>query len=427
MIQKIEKVDRIEGELKLPGDKSISHRAVMFGSLAKGKSTVENFLQSDDIFSSINCFRAMGCNIEVLGSKLNIEGAGFGGFKQPNAELDCGNSGTTARLITGILAAQKFNTTLVGDQSLMKRPMSRIVDPLREMGAVIETSENKTLPLRISASENLKAIEYELPVASAQVKSAVLLAGLYLDDETTVIEPVATRNHTETMLGLPVELINGKRVIKSSRANYPNANNYIVPSDISTASFFIILTLLSKDSELILKKVLLNETRTGLLTVLKMMGANIDIVNEIEVGGEIMGDLLIRSSNLVNIMIPDELIPNIIDEIPVLSVAGCFAEGDFKISNAGELRVKESDRISALCNNYKSIGYDIIENDDGFVIKDKQPKNSEALIESYGDHRIAMAFAIYGMTGGCELSIKDFECVAVSNPKFLEQVRSIAK
>ena len=426
MIQKIEKINRIKGELNLPGDKSISHRAVMFSSMAKGESIVRNYLDSADVNSTINCFREIGCEITVENTDLKIKGGGFKGFTKPKNNLDAGNSGTTTRLISGILAAQDFETTIVGDESLSKRPMKRIVDPLTKMGAILKPSSAGTLPLNVFPSSNIHNIEFDMNVASAQVKSTILLAGLHLDDETIVIEHAKTRNHTETLLSLRVEEDEDQRKIFVSKSDYPQAKEYLVPSDISTASFFIILTLLTKRSELRLKNVLLNKTRIGILKVLNQMNANIQVENEAERNGEKSGDLIIKSSSLTNAKIEKDIIPNIIDEIPILSVAGIFAEGNFIVRNAKELRYKESDRISAMCENYKKLGLTCNEYDDGFEVFGKI-KNSDVLIETFNDHRIAMAFSILGMLTDKQIKINNFECVSVSNPEFLNQLKVIAQ
>jgi 3-phosphoshikimate 1-carboxyvinyltransferase len=425
MIERIKKINSVKGELVLPGDKSISHRAVMFSAMAKGKSTVENYLNSEDVNSTIDCFRKLGCKIEQTETMLTIEGQGFGGFAKPESNLDAGNSGTTTRLISGILAAQKFGTTIVGDASLSKRPMNRVVEPLSKMGAIFKTNENGTLPMSISPSDNLKAIEYDMQIASAQIKSAILIAGLHLDDETVVTEHSRTRNHTETLLGLKVEEFDDYRKVYSSKKNYPKPSEYIVPSDISTAAFFIVLALNLKNSELLLKDVLLNETRNGIINILREMGGKIEIENVRESSGEKLGDLRIFGSRLHNIEISKEIIPNIIDEIPILAVAGLFAEGKFIIKNAKELRFKESDRIDALCSNFKKLGLNCNEFEDGFELSG-EVRNQNVLVESYHDHRIAMAFAILGMLADGNLSINNFESVAVSNPDFLRQIKAVA-
>ncbi len=426
VIHKIDKINKIKGELNLPGDKSISHRAVMFSSLAKGESIVRNFLNSADVISTINCFRELGCEITIDNPNLKIKGRGFKGFTKPINKLDAGNSGTTTRLISGILAAQDFETTIIGDESLSKRPMNRIVDPLTEMSAILKPSTDGTLPMTIYPSSNLHSIEFDMNVASAQVKSAVLLAALHLEDETIVVEHAKTRNHTETLLGLRVKEDENHRKIFVSKFDYPQAKEYIVPSDISTASFFIILTLLTKQSELCLKNVLLNETRNGIIKVLNQMNANIQVENEAEINGEKSGDLIIKSSSLSNAEIEKDIVPNIIDEIPILSVAGIFAEGKFVVRNAKELRYKESDRISAMCDNYKKLGLTCNEFDDGFEVFG-EIKNNNVLIETCDDHRIAMAFSILGMLTDKQIEINNFECVSVSNPEFLNQLKAIAQ
>jgi 3-phosphoshikimate 1-carboxyvinyltransferase len=425
VIEKIEKINSVNGELTLPGDKSISHRAVMFSAMANGKSTVKNYLNSEDVNSTIDCFRKLGCNIVQTETDLTIDGKVFGGFTEPISNLDAGNSGTTTRLISGILAAQNFDTTIIGDVSLSKRPMKRVADPLLQMGARIETNDAGTLPMTIFTSEELKAIEYDMQIASAQIKGAVLLAGLHMDEETVVVEHSRTRNHTETLLGLKVEEFEGYRKIYSSKKNYPKPKEYIVPSDISTSAFFIVLALNLEDSELLLKDVLLNETRNGIIKILQQMGGKIKIENARESSGEKIGDLRIFSSKLRNIEISKAIIPNIIDEIPILSIAGLFAEGKYAIRNAKELRFKESDRIDAMCSNFRKLGVEYTEYDDGFTI-DGNVINENILIESFDDHRIAMAFTILGMIVGKGISVNNFESVAVSNPEFIKQANVIS-
>ncbi len=304
--------------------------------------------------------------------------------------------------------------------------MKRIITPLAAMGGKISASENFTLPLKIFPSEKLNPISYELPVASAQIKSAVLLAGLHLEDETCVIEKLPSRDHTERMLGLEVEENENKKLIYSSKKNYPEPKEYFVPSDISTAAFFIILTLSTNDSELRIKHISLNPTRTGILSILNDMGANIEIENIKNAASEPYGDLIIKNGVLKNIGIKEEIVPNIIDEIPILSVAGIFAEGKFEIRNAKELRGKESDRIKALCENYKKLGLEVEEYEDGFSI-DGRIKNNLVTFDSYDDHRIAMAFSILSLLlkeGG---KVNNFECVKISNPNFLSQLKQIVR
>ena len=424
MIQEFNKINTVKGTLTLPGDKSISHRSVMFASMANGKSEIYNSLESEDLTSTINAFRNMGCEIEIESEKITIVGKGINGLLAPKNELYMGNSGTTTRLISGVLAAQKFPTKLTGDASLSLRPMKRIIDPLKEMGADIK-SNNGLLPLEICPVEKLSPITYELPIASAQIKSCILLAGLYQGEETIVIENKRSRNHTEQMLGLKVAEEDGLRKIYSSSNYFPQTSVYNVPSDISTAAFFMVLTLLSKNSELILPNVSLNDTRVGVISVLKKMKGNIDFDNVKVINGEKRGDIIVKSSNLVNVSIPAEIIPNIIDEIPILAIAGLFAEGNFTIRNASELRHKESDRIKSVCDNLKLLGIDLIEFEDGFEFNGN-PNNDKVTFESYDDHRIAMSFSILSLLLDQGGIINNFECVNISNPNFLNQLKQIS-
>ncbi len=424
MTQNFNRISEVKGELNLPGDKSISHRAVMFACLADGVSEIQNLSDSEDVKSTIKCFEQLGCSFSERNGKLIVKGKGFKNFSQPPKKLDAGNSGTTARLITGILSVQSFTSTVIGDESLSKRPMGRIIEPLRKMGAKIESSPGNTLPLHIYPSTGLKAIEYSLPVPSAQVKSAVLLAGLHLDDETKVIETLPSRNHTENLLNLKVDKGENGTVIYSSSEKYPLPKNYFIPSDISSAAFFIVLALLAEKSELMLKNILLNETRSGILEILKKMGGNILVENIRESNKEKYGDIFVRNSRLNNIEISKGIIPNIIDEIPILSLAGLFAEGEFKIRGCKELRYKESDRIKALCENYKKLGVNVIEYDDGFELSGT-PSITKPVFDSFGDHRIAMTFSVASMLLSDGGSVENFECVKISNPDFINQLRKV--
>ncbi len=426
MKQSFNSISKVTGELFLPGDKSISHRAVMFSALAKGKSKIANCLNSQDVNSTIEIFQQLGCSVERRKNAVIVEGKGFKGFTEPSQPLNAGNSGTTARLISGILASQNFESVIVGDESLSKRPMMRIVEPLKLMGARIEPSSKGTLPLRIFPSNDLHSIKYSLPVASAQLKSSLLLAGLHLDETTQIVEPVQTRNHTELMLDLEIRKTDEGNLISVNKNFYPEPKEYFVPSDISTAAFFIVLTLLSKNSELKIHNVLLNETRAGVIEILRQMGGEISIESEKEISGEKFGDLFVRSSKLENVKIDKEIIPNIIDEIPILAVAGAFAEGGFEIFNAEELRKKESDRIHALCVNFQKAGLNVEEFQDGFKLKGF-PSNDRFTFESFNDHRIAMAFAVFSLLSNNGGEINDFDCVSVSNPDFLKQIKSIVR
>lgn len=422
---KIEKINHLKGELNLPGDKSISHRAIMFSALAKGKSVVHGCLKSEDIYSTINCFRSLGCNIVEKNNSLEIDGAGYQNLTSPQSNLDCGNSGTTTRLISGILSAQKFATTLIGDDSLRLRPMKRIIEPLNLMGAKINASEGYRLPMTIYGNPYLNSITYQLPVASAQVKSCIILAALHIDDEVKIIENVQTRNHTELMLNLNVSIEENKNIISVSKKDYPVAKVYQVPSDISSAAFFIVATLCSNNSELIIRNISLNETRTGIVKILKQMGGYIEILSMEKTAGEAYGDILVKSSVLQNIEIEKELIPNVIDEIPILSVAGFFANGKFSIRNAEELRYKESDRIKAICENFVSLGCQVNEYKDGFEIIKKEIMDNISF-NSFSDHRIAMAFYILGSLIKNTVHIDSIESVKISNPDFFSQLKAIS-
>lgn len=424
MKKQFKKIKQVNGELSLPGDKSISHRALIFSAMASGKSTIKNISHGEDVKSTMMIMEQLGVKITQGLDQIVVEGCGFKGFNKPDKNLDCGNSGTSARLIAGLLAAQDFNSTFIGDESLSKRPMKRIIEPLKKMGVDIKSNLNLTLPFTINPPLKIIPITYEMPIASAQVKSSILIAGLHCDDETTVIEAEQTRDHTEKMLGLPVRVVNGKIISSSSKKYYPKANDYFVPGDISSAAFHIVLTLLSSDSELWIKNVSLNPTRTGFIEILKKMGANILYENIKYSSNEKYGDIYVKSSKLINIKIASEIIPNIIDEIPILTIAGIFASGSFVIENAKELRVKESDRIKSICSNLKLLDLDIQEFDDGFSVSGNI-KNNKVVFDSFGDHRIAMSFAILSMLMENGAEVNDFECVSISNPMFEEQINKI--
>jgi 3-phosphoshikimate 1-carboxyvinyltransferase len=424
MKKEFQKIKSVNGELNLTGDKSISHRAVIFSGMAKGKSQIANLSQGQDVISTMVIMHKLGASIYTKDRKVIIGGCGFKGFKNIKTELDCGNSGTSARLISGLLGAQKHTYSLVGDESLSKRPMERVIEPLTKMGVEIKTDESLTLPFTITPAKNINNITYEMPVASAQVKSAILIAGLHSDNETVVIENERTRNHTEQMLGLPIKNEFDKIISSSSLKYYPNHNEYFIPGDISTSAFHIVLALLTPNSELRINSVSLNPTRTGFIEVLKEMGADISYEEIKYSSNEPYGNVIVKSSQLKNIKIDSEIIPNIIDEIPILTIAGIFANGDFEIRNAKELRIKESDRIKSICYNLKLLGLQVEEFDDGFVISG-EIKKSNITFESFGDHRIAMAFAILCMLSENGGEVNDFECVNISNPKFEEQIKLI--
>jgi 3-phosphoshikimate 1-carboxyvinyltransferase len=424
MLQSFNHIEKVSGELKLPGDKSISHRAVMFSSLAEGKSKVYNLSNGEDVISTQKCFKQLGVEIENINDYIEIKGKGFKNFKQPVNHLDAGNSGTTARLMSGILIAQNFESVLIGDDSLSKRPMKRIINPLTAMGGKISASNEFILPLNFYPAKEIIGIKYELPIASAQVKSAVLLAGLHSEQMTTVIEKIPSRDHTEKMLRLKTETKEGIKTTYVSKNNYPVPATYFIPSDISTAAFFIVLCLLSDNSSLKINSVSLNPSRTAILNVLKSMGAKIEIENEKELSGEVFGDLIVYSSNLNNIKIDENIIPNIIDEIPILAAASIFAEGKFEIDKVSELRAKETDRIDAICYNMRLLGLSVEEKSDGFSISG-EIKNFKPTFNSFGDHRIAMAFGILSLLLEKGGSVDNFECAAISNPDFLNQISKI--
>ena len=424
MIQSFNKINRVKGEISLSGDKSISHRALLISSLADGKSKIKNLSTGDDVRSTIECLQALGIEIHPSGNEVIVGGRGFKGYKKPSNLLNAGNSGTTARLLAGILSAQKFESILSGESSLSSRPMSRIIEPLSLMGGIIKSNDGK-LPLNIYPSEKLNPITYEIPIASAQLKSAILLAGLHLEDETSVIESRQTRNHTETFLNLNVIKEEGKIISSVSRKNYPDAKDYFIPGDISSAIYFIVLTLLSKKSELLIKNVSLNPTRTESLLVLKKMGGNIHIEVVGESNKELFGNVFVKSSILSNVKMDPKIIPLIIDEIPILAVAGVFAEGTFEIRDAGELRVKESDRIKSLISNFRLLGLEVEEFTDGFRISG-EVKKTVKLFNSYNDHRVAMAFAILSCLLEDGGQVEEFESVSKSNPDFLQQLKSIS-
>lgn len=424
MQKKFEKINKVNGELSLTGDKSISHRAVIFSAMASGKSSIKNLSLGEDVKTTMKIIQQLGATIDTHNKQVFIKGCGFKGFKKSVSDLDCGNSGTSARLITGLLSAQNFNSTLIGDESLSKRPMKRVIEPLMKMGIEFNSNENLTLPLTILSKSTIHPIEYEMPIASAQVKSSILIAGLHCDEVTTVIENERTRDHTEKMFGLPVRFENEKIISSSSRKYYPEAKEYFVPGDISTSAFHTVLTLLIPNSELIIRDVSLNPTRTGFIEILKQMGANIFFEDIKTSSNEEYGNVIVKSSSLKNIKIDSRIIPNIIDEIPILTIAGIFAEGDFVIENAKELRVKESDRINSICTNLILLGLNVEEKEDGFIVSGSI-KNANPVFESYGDHRIAMAFSILSMILEKGGEVNGFECVNISNPMFEEQIRSI--
>ncbi len=415
--------EKLCGEISVPGDKSITHRAAIIGALARGITEVKGFLDAEDCRSTINCLRNLGVTISERSNRLLIEGRNMR-LDEPRSVLDAGNSGTTARLLLGVLAGQAFYATISGDRSLQKRPMDRVVEPLSRMGAVFEGEGNR-LPLSIKGSK-LKAIAYKSPRASAQVKSAILLAGLFAEGETVFEEPALSRNHTELMLnafGASV-CTEGNRVSIKGEADL-RGGQVLVPGDISTAAFFMVAAAIVPGSEILLKNVGINFTRSGIFDVLQDMGANFEIENERTWGNEPVADILVKGGAILKgINISGDIIPRLIDEIPVIAVAASLAEGQTVIGDAGELRVKESDRISALVGQLIRLGADVTEKEDGLVIKGvSRLKGAE--VESLGDHRIAMAMAVAGLAADGETAVHGAEAVAVSYPGFMPALRAL--
>ena len=415
----------LRGEVTVPGDKSISHRSIMFGSLAKGTTEITHFLEGADCLSTISCFQKMGVSIERNGSHVLVHGQGMRGLKKPDSVLDCGNSGTTTRLISGILAAQDFSVTLTGDASIQKRPMKRIMTPLLQMGADIRSiHDNGCAPLAITGSR-LHGIHYQSPVASAQVKSAILLAGLYAEGETRVTEPYVSRNHTELMLkgfGADVSSIikeDGTATASIAPCRELYAQDIIVPGDISSAAYFIAAALLVPGSSLLIKNVGINPTRAGFLSVCRDMGGDITLLNERQAGGEPSADLLVRHSSLHGVTIEGGLIPTLIDELPMAAVLAAFAEGTTVIRDAAELKVKESDRIATVTANLRAMGCDVTPTDDGMVVRGGSPLHG-AVLDSYMDHRIAMSFAVAALAADGESRIRGANCVDISFPGFYD-------
>lgn len=418
----------LKGSFELIGDKSISHRAVMFSSISKGHNKISNFLMGEDCLSTISCFRKMGVDIQIDGKDVYVKGNGLYGLQKPKEILDVGNSGTTIRLMMGILAGNKFDATLIGDNSIAKRPMKRVTDPLRLMGCNIEGKDDANYtPIKIYGGD-LKAIDYHMPVASAQVKSALILASLYANDTSFIYEKVKSRNHTEIMLksfGADINVENLK--ISVNPVNELFSQDIYVPGDISSAAFIIVSALITKGSEVIIKNVGLNETRTGIIDVVKNMNGNIEIINERLVGGELVGDLLVRyTKDLCATTIDKDIIPRLIDEIPVIAVLATQAEGTTIIKDAQELKVKESNRIKSMVENLKILGADIEELEDGMIIKGKSKLNG-GKIKTFKDHRIAMAFSTLNLIYDEKIKLDDEDCINVSFPGYFDLIKSLTK
>lgn len=415
----------LRGEVRLPGDKSITHRAMMISALAEGTSELVGFSSAADPMSTLDCLRALAVEVRTSRESLLIYGRGLRKLLKPQHVLDAGNSGTTIRLLTGILAGQAFSSMITGDDALRKRPMKRVIDPLTQMGARIEATETQTPPLKISPPNRLHGIDYILPVPSAQVKSAILLAGLHAEGTTRVTEPVATRDHTERMLGLTVKASDGTRVVEVSGGQRFEARNFFVPADISAATFFIVAGCLIPNSELHIAGVGLNPTRTAILGILLEMGAKMQIEKIESSDPEPIGNITVRSSPLRNVRIDPDLIPSLIDEIPALAVAGAIARGRFEVRGASELRVKESDRIHSLSQNLKKFGIRVEEHEDGIAFEGENELIPSTPLDSYGDHRIAMAMGVASLVAAKEVEVRSAECVDISFPGFWDVLKSL--
>ena len=420
----------INGEFRVPGDKSISHRSIMLGALADGITNVTGFLSGEDSLATLKAFQAMGVEIDgPVDGNVTIKGVGIDGLKAPSKPLDLGNSGTSMRLMSGLLSGQKFDVTLIGDESLSTRPMKRVTNPLALMGAKIDTTEKGTAPLKVSGSADLKGITYDMPMASAQVKSCLLLAGLYADGKTVVTEPAPTRDHTERMLtgfGYKVD-VDGATVIVEGGGRL-TATDIDVPADISSAAFYMVAAAIAEDSEVVIQHVGINPTRTGIIDILKLMDADISIENKKVVGGEPIADIRVKSSNLKGINIPEELVPLAIDEFPVIFVAAACAEGKTVLTGAEELRVKESDRIQVMADGLIELGVDAQPTEDGMIIngvgKDGRPFGG-GIVHSHHDHRISMAFTVASIRATADIHINDCLNVNTSFPGFAQLAQQV--
>ena len=411
---------KLKGKIRIPGDKSISHRAIMLGAIAKGTTKVSGFLEAEDTLATLAAFEEMDVEIERTGKgEVTIHGVGLHGLKAPSAPLYLGNSGTSMRLLSGLLSGQSFDLELSGDESLSTRPMQRVTDPLGQMGAKIKCDQDGTPPIRISGGQTLAGITYDLPIASAQVKSAILLAGLYAEGETHVNEKGILRDHTERMLeGFGYEISYGQGSASLIGGGSLQAQSIIVPGDISSAAFFIVGACIAEGSDLVLENVGINPTRDGVIRILKLMGADIQILREYKAGGEPVADLKIKYAPLKGITIPEEFVSLAIDEFPAIFIAAAFAEGITTLRGAAEMRVKESDRIQVMQEGLASLGVEAEALPDGMIIKGGEMLGGT--VDSHGDHRIAMAFAMAGLRANDQIRIADCENVGTSFPEFVE-------
>lgn len=419
----IQKIKKAVGQIKVPGDKSISHRAVMLGSLANGVTEISGFLKGADCLSTIDCFRKMGIDIDINGENVTVHGNGLRGLKKPDEMLYTGNSGTTTRLLCGILAGQNFDTSITGDASIQKRPMGRVVQPLSMMGAKIE---NEYCPLYITGTK-LHGIDYKIPVASAQVKTAIILAGLYADGETVIHEIEKSRDHTELMLSaMGADLTVDNLDITVKPTNDLTAVNVDVPGDISSAAFFLVLGAIMPNSQITVTNVGINPTRTGIIDVLKDMGADITLENVHTSAGETVADITVRSSSLKGTTVGGDIIPRLIDELPIIAVAAVFADGQTVIKDAQELKVKETNRIRAVVDEFNKCGIDITETDDGMIINGGKSIHG-ADFKTYGDHRMAMSLTVLAQLADGESTLDDSDCACVSYPTFFDDFYKLGK
>ncbi|HEY9164787.1 MAG TPA: 3-phosphoshikimate 1-carboxyvinyltransferase [Candidatus Kryptonia bacterium] len=414
----------VSGAFKVPGDKSISHRAVIFSSLAKGQSVINGISSGADVNSTISCMSALGTLIVRQDGHVTISGKGKSSLGQSRSALDAGNSGTTMRLLSGVLSGQKFGSTITGDETLRRRPMQRIIDPLSQMGANISATASGTAPLRIFPSENFHGIRYVLPLPSAQVKSSVLLAGIFAEGETTVVEPVESRDHTERMLRLAKSKTSKGFETKISSDYVVQPAEYDVAGDISSAAFFMAAAAILPNSSVTAAGITLNPTRTGFLDVLVMMGAKVEINNIRETTGEPVGDVTVSHSELNGVEIGGEMIPRLIDELPVIGVMAAFANGETIVRDAHDLRRKESDRIVAVVDNLQAMDADVSETDDGFIVAGTGHLRG-AEVDSFKDHRIAMAFAVAGLAANGNTVVKNSEWAEISYPEFFHTLEKL--
>ena len=421
---RIEPSNSIIGKANIPGDKSISHRAIILAAIADGESRIKNFLQGEDTLATIRVFQKMGVNIKNDGDIIIVKGVGLHGLRAENPTLDFGNSGTSVRLLSGLLSAQNFSSQLIGDESLMKRPMFRIINPLQKMNAKINCTDLGTLPIKIEGGQKIKGIEYELPIFSAQLKSCLLLAGLYAKGTTKIIENMATRDHTERMLAnFSHSVIKKGNQISIKKADRLIGCEIIVPGDFSSAAYFIVAAILTPNSNIILENVGVNPTRNAMIKIMKLMGADVELKNERLESGEPVATIYAKTSKLTGIDIPEELVPVAIDELPIILVAAACAKGKTRLSGAAELRVKESDRIQSMLDGFISLGIKVKALEDGMIIEGGQYNGG--VINSNDDHRIAMAFSIAGIIAKAPIIINSCKNVATSFPEFIDTAKHL--